>query len=341
MRAIISDNPITLNGTKMKEKKSEKYLGDFFSQEGLAKSIETTINERYWRVLTSIKEVRAILEDCRIHRVGGALAGWKIWESAILPTLINNSETWEMIPKEVLNKLENLQLMMIRNLFGAYKTTPKPALLWDLGAMSVEMKIKQRMLNFIFHLTSLDETTLAKQVFTTQHKMSFPGLVKHAQKTMQELDLPDICFAKNRTMTGKTWNQLVKSKISAKMEADLLHEVKSKPYTKLINGPMSNERFETKEYLREMTLSSARTNFKLRSKTIEVKYNFKNNPKYKAERWRCDSCVSELAIEDQQHIIVCPAYEKLRVDRSLDNDQDLVNYFKEVLSIRDKLGINK
>ena len=117
--------------------------------------------------------------------------------------------------------------------------------------------------------------------------------------------------------------------------------MRSKPYTKLINGPMSNERFETKEYLREMTLSSARTNFKLRSKTIEVKYNFKNNPKYKAERWRCDSCVSELAIEDQQHIIVCPAYEKLRVNRSLDNDQDLVNYFKEVLSIRDKLGLNK
>ena len=86
-------------------------------------------------------------------------------------------------------------------------------------------------------------------------------------------------------------------------------------------------------------MQDARVNFSLRSRMYECKMNFLNNPVFKAEMWRCDSCQS--CVDSQSHILYCPAYQQLREGKSLSSDQDIVSYFKEVLAIRLKLNLNK
>ena len=56
--------------------------------------------------------------------------------------------------------------------------------------------------------------------------------------------------------------------------------------------------------------------------------------------WKCESCMAG-AIEIQSHILYCEAYKPLREGESLDSDKDLVEYFRKVMEIRDKLGINE
>ena len=94
-----------------------------------------------------------------------------------------------------------------------------------------------------------------------------------------------------------------------------------------------------KKYLTEMTMYDCRIHFLLRSRMFSCKMNFLNDPKFKADMWRCDSC--EKCIDSQSHILYCPAYIQLREGKSLSSDQDIVDYFKEVLRIRTKLNIDK
>ena len=102
---------------------------------------------------------------------------------------------------------------------------------------------------------------------------------------------------------------------------------------------MKDESFETKEYLKKMNIADARVNFKLRSQMVDVKFNYKHDPRYTKDLWKCDSC--ESAIESQSHILWCPSYSDLRVGKNINNDQDLVNYIKQVMKIRDNLRLTK
>jgi hypothetical protein len=120
--------PLTLYGKMMKEKTSEKYLGDLIHEGGVSKSVEATVNDRHGRTMLAIKEIRAIVEDCRSNTIGGIKVGLDIWESAYIPSLLNNSSTWMELDEHTLNKLEEMQNSLYRSLLNVPHTTPKAAL---------------------------------------------------------------------------------------------------------------------------------------------------------------------------------------------------------------------
>ena len=66
--------------------------------------------------------------------------------------------------------------------------------------------------------------------------------------------------------------------------------------------------------------------------TKTVKMKFPSDAGYRKDLWKCYHCPN---IDTQSHIRYCPAYEKFRNDKDLDNDQDLVKYFREVIDMRE------
>ena len=97
---------------------------------------------------------------------------------------------------------------------------------------------------------------------------------------------------------------------------------------------LKTETYGEKPYLTEMNMHDARLNFSLRSRMFKCKMNFLNDPKFKAEMWRCDSC--RRCVDSQSHILYCPAYHQFREGKSLSSDQDIVDYFQEVIKLRMK-----
>ena len=103
----LKNSPLVYDGFTIKEKMSEKYLGDMVDCRGLSASIETTISERYGRIYSSILEVKTILEDYRSSKAGGITAGIMLWEMAIIPSLLNNSETWVDMDNKSIKRLND------------------------------------------------------------------------------------------------------------------------------------------------------------------------------------------------------------------------------------------
>ena len=69
------------------------------------------------------------------------------------------------------------------------------------------------------------------------------------------------------------------------------------------------------------------------------KFNFKNDPQYRQDLWKCSSCRTN--IDTQSHILWCDSYKKLREGKDLNSNKDLANYIIEVLKIREKLNVTK
>ena len=73
----------------LKEKESEKYLGEIFHTGGLGRSALETIKSRAGKIKAVSYEIKAIIEDYRAEVVGGALCGIELWQMCAL-SLQNN-----------------------------------------------------------------------------------------------------------------------------------------------------------------------------------------------------------------------------------------------------------
>ena len=152
---------------------------------------------------------------------------------------------------------------------------------------------------------------------------------------MSKYELDDITEVQSLP-TKITWKKQVQAKIKAFCEEQLKTEIRDK-YSKLDNIDIENENFESKAYLKELDLSHARIKFKLRSRMLEVKNNFRREHTHAG--LECQGC--QTSIDTQDHVLFCPFFSDLRQDLDLKNDRDLVHYYKKVMEFCDKMKKRK
>ena len=288
--------------------------------------------------MSSILEIKTIVEDYRNKHKGGIMTGINLWEMSVIPSLLNNCGTWNSVDIETMKKLNNLQNTLLRYLLSTPRSTPIPSLPWEFGVLPIKFRIIVKKLCLAKHINSLEEGSLAKEIFETQTNFSFPGLATEVKELLQELNLPDITDKKVcRTYSKTVWKNLVKKSIRQKCENELKQELNE--FIKLEKSKISEEQFIAKDYLKTMTLEDARTNFKIRTEMLNLKFNYKHMPQNEKSLWLCDSC--QISIESQSHIMWCPAYSELRVGKNINDDKDLIEYVKKVLKIRENLNLTK
>ena len=325
----LEQTPLTLCGKSMVNVQMEKYLGDMLCTAGLSESVHATVIKRKGQVISSILDTKAVIEDCRSNVVGGIVSGLNIWELAILPYLLNNSETWTELSKKTIDELDDLQCMFFRYLLATPRTCPIPSLLWETGGIQMNYRIIQKKLVFYHHLINLPPNSLAYQIASTQVSLSYPGLMMECQELREEYNLPD-----GKSCSKIQWKKIVRNKIKEQNETNLLSIVQQK-YKKLDYNVLSKETCDVKSYMKTLNLPEARMKFAIRTKmTRTVQMNYKGDPGYTKNHWKCKDCFTP---DTQEHVIRCPSYQHLRTGKDLSSDKDLVQYFGNVLRLRDKL----
>ena len=111
-------------------------------------------------------------------------------------------------------------------------------------------------------------------------------------------------------------------------------EIKAK-YNKLDYNTLKDETYELKEYMKLLNMSNARVKFRIRTKMVEnIAFNFSSDQKYANRLWQCTHCDH---IDSQSHVLICVGFKHLREGKNLKSDQDLVRYFRDVISLRDQM----
>ena len=321
--------PLTLYGKNMKEKISEKYLGDFIHSGGVSESVDATVKGRIGKMFAAHREIKAIVEDCRSNVLGGLKVGLDIWESAYIPSLLNNCSTWMEIKQETIDKLDEVQNTLYRSLLNVPFTTPKAALIWEVGGTKMEFRIMMHKLFFMNHILHLGEDSLAKQIQCAQQASNAGGLTEEVESFIEKLSLPN-CF--EQRIPQNVWKRLVKKAIDKANETAIRASTKS--YKKMKEKVKDEERFECKDYLANLPLSQARTLFQHKySMTEKVKMNYKGDSSYAKSLWKCQECGNQ---DSERHLLWCSGYAELRKDLDLASDKNLCLYLQKIIQLRCK-----
>ena len=133
--------PVKYEDKDLKIKSQEKWLGDWIHTGGSSESISATLNARKGRIMNAINEAIAIIEDSRMHRMGGIQCGLDLWNVSICSSLLTNSSSWSGMEEHHVQELEDFQLLYLRRLFQVPKSTPKPSLLYDSDAVKMKYRV--------------------------------------------------------------------------------------------------------------------------------------------------------------------------------------------------------
>ena len=197
----------------------------------------------------------------------------------------------------------------------------------------MEFRILKKKLMFLHHLHNLPKSSLANEVLSLQTIYGLPGIVHECKSFLSKFGLNDLSL-----YSKYQFKRLVNSKIKELNNQKLIQQVKSKQYKKNYHIEFESDRFELKPYLSNLNVTDARLKFKIVSHMVPtIKMNFQSDPGYTKKFWACDNYLCSKGIgsrDSQNHVLVCPAYQDFRLNRDLNCDRDLVDYYKLVLEHR-------
>ena len=220
------ENPPMLYGQPLQVVLQATYLGDELKM-NCAESVSATIRKRIGLTKKSIMEIKNVVEDCRSEVTGGIVTGLQLWESCVVPYILNNSSTWLDIrqsDKNILNKLQSLFLNTLLNTFNC----PIPLMYLDLNILTMPMRILSSKLTLYHHIACLPERSVSKKIMKIQEDLNFPSLYEEISEFLTKHEIIDVT-----SYSKVAWKDLVKNLIASDNRNWLLESTKR--YKKLDN----------------------------------------------------------------------------------------------------------
>ena len=324
----LKSKPVMLYGKPMMQKSQEKYLGDELTG-NTAESIEATIRKRKGNALQTISEISAIVSDARADAIGGISIAIDVWELAVIPYLLNNAGTWMGMSKKAIEMLNQIQKVFLQRILQV-KTAAIPLMFWDLGQLLMSNRVLKKKLLLVHHLATLNKKSIGYQIYYQQKKDSLPGLIEEMKEDLLQFEMT---LDGMETFTKKEWKKFTEKNVRKKNREDLLTMMKS--FKKLEVEELEKEDDGIKPYMKSLSYRDAVLKFKMRARVIKtVKTHFKNDKNFTSELWSCLNCSS---LDTSFHILhQCPIYENLRKDINIDNDEEVVDFFRKVIQRREE-----
>jgi hypothetical protein len=101
----------------VKQKQSDRYLGQILQSDGVKASVNATISEREAKIKGAIFEVQSIIEQFEMQAMGGMMAAWELWECVLIPSLLSGAGTWVGSTKGEEERCDKLQELFWRVMF--------------------------------------------------------------------------------------------------------------------------------------------------------------------------------------------------------------------------------
>ena len=337
----ISESEIKLCGKEIQIAESEKWLGDYLHSDGNSQSIIKTVKARYGLALSTIIDIKNIIEDVRATVLGGIMTGIEMYEMCVVPFILNNCDTWDNIPREAMEMLNKLENTFYCSLLGTpRKGTPQPSLLWETGQTSLKFKIMEKKINFYHHVMTMDDQCLAKIMAKKQIENNYPGLMMECHDILDQIGLRH-CHPCH--FSKMSWKKMTKMTIKEHNRSHLLEKIKT--YKKLDYFQLKEEEFEPKSYLRNLNIHDARMKYRTRINLVPgLKFHYKSDKRFRESMWSCPLCEKlgdNYNLDNLSHTLACPFLADLREQRDLEDDRQLCEYVREALRRREDVSIDK
>ena len=299
----------------MEEKEEEKYLGDVLSKDGRnLKNIQARVNKGKGIV----RKILNILDGIPFGKLYFQIA-ILLRNSLLVSSLLCNSEAWFNLTNSELDLLETVDVMLLRSILRAPKSTPKEMLFLELGMMPLREMIRERRLNFLHYILLQNADSVIFKVFETQYEERTSKDWVTTILSDLELCKLNVTFADIQKISKQTWKSLVKRSIRDKA-LKYLENLKQK-HSKV--KMLEHKRLKMQECFLPNELNVYKEEiqliFQLRCQVTKLKINLKGL----YDTYECEVCMNE--DESQKHIYRCPEILRIRnikFDEIPDNEKN-------------------
>ena len=150
----------------MENKNDEKYLGDVISKDGRnIKNIQSRVNKG----TGIVRKILTMLDNIQFGKYHFE-AGVILRNSLLVSSMLFNSEAWYNVTKAELELIETVDLMLLRGILKAPKSTPKEMLYLELGLLPFREIIRKRRLTFLHYILHESKNSMISRVFKSQRK---------------------------------------------------------------------------------------------------------------------------------------------------------------------------
>ena len=136
-----------------------------------------------------------------------------------------------------------------------------------------------------------------------------------------------------KKFSKKKWKVFVEEKINELNREFLLEELEK--YKKVDALSLSLEKFEMKQYFKDLSLENSR--MKLRERSLMMNYcrsHYHNDRKNISKNYRCFHCME---IDSLEHWRYSKCYENMRKNKDLSQDIHLVQFYLQIIELRKKM----
>ena len=291
---------IKVHGFPVGKVTNDTYLGDIISSDGKNKlNIESRISKGLGIVSQIMDILKSVSFGAHYFEIGALLRN-----SILINGMLTNCEVWYGMTQSEVSQLEEVDRLLLRQIFSVASTCPVEALYLELGCIPLGIVIKSRRVNYLHHLVTRKETEMLSKFFYTQWR--FPAKknewTNQVRMDMEELGLrsEDLVWIKKKSKPA--FKNLVKKQASELALLKLLE--KKDGHSKMMNLDYAS--IEMQEYLKdqELTPAQAKIVFKFRTRMENFSDNFRGGQPTKA----CPVCNS--SPDTQAHSFECPIVKK-------------------------------
>ena len=269
------------------------YLVDIFNSKGNNDGLIVDRLNRGTKAMISISALMSEV-DVGIYRISSFLL---LYHLLFLATMLFNSQTWSNLRKQDINALTTIQLKFLKRIVGVSSSTSNSFIFLELGVLPIEHEIGKRQIMFLHRILQLSEDDPVNIMFWNvklHHEAGESNWWSDVVKNMERYNL--VCDLDEIKATSKNvFSNRVKKAVTEFAFTELKENCRSLKKT----ADLNYQKFETQDYLLKMFPSQAKTLFKWRSKTLDLK----THSTYRYTDTVCRGC--GMAEENVSHVINC------------------------------------
>ena len=235
--------------------------------------------------------------------------------SMLINSILTSSEVLYGIEMKHIKMLETCDKTLLLRMFSAPATCSYEAIYFETGCLPIRFILQGRRLMYYWTLLNKGNNELVKRFFSTQKEFSSKDdWILQVEEDKKSLDI-NLSDTSMKTMKKQAFKKLIKGKLNKKA-TEFLIKCKTKE-----NRSKSKylKYYSFQNYLQTNKLSTKdkKLLFSLRTRSIDVKTNYKN--KYKFDM-TCRLCKDTTEDESETHLLKCSKIIE-NVDIDLSNAQ--------------------
>ena len=312
----LQKKPMTMGGVEIGHSEKEKYLGDIINEKGCIESIWDTIKERKRKLVSRSEEIVQLANNPMMTGLGHSKTAFNLFEAQIIPSLLNNAESWIGMTNKQIKELQDFQDIFTRKVLHLAPSTTKALINWDIGMMPMKWRVASKKLQFIRKISLKDHNNIAKGVLMEEVLQGINGLATECGKIANEIGLENL-------MLYQYSKKDIKEAVKAAMKKEFLEEMQSsvKVSDRLSDDPEDNS------YINKMSLPKVRVWIRYRARaTAGVKGNFRHSH---VNNMSCRLC-SQDSDETQEHLQLCEGTRFERRGLDLTDWRGLLDFWRRM-----------